>query len=145
VTHRVRDELKDPAAVKSGDESEKSAAAGAATGGLMGALLATPLLLIPGVGPVLLAGPISAGLTGAIVGGFLGSMAGWGVHEDQIGRYQEMVNEGKYLIVASGDPQEVAAATEALQATNPDHLHVHAQTSADAPGVIASVPDDPDS
>ena len=69
-------------------------------------------------------------------------MGGWGVHENHVSRYQEMVNQGKILIVANGDPQQVALATETLQHTNTEQLHVHAQTSADAPDVIESAQDD---
>lgn len=114
-----------------GDESERDAAKGAGVGGLIGALLGAPLLAVPGIGPLLAAGPIATGLTGAIVGGFLGSMAGWGVHKDRVKEYERQVQEGAVLVVATGDPLEVANAREILDDTGATAVDLHAQTSAD--------------
>jgi hypothetical protein len=114
-----------------GDISERTAIGGAALGGLMGFLLASPLLMIPGLGPVLIAGPIAAGMTGAIVGGFLGGMAGWGVHADRIQEYEEKVRAGSALVVVSGEPDDVATAKQILEETEAQEVHLHA-TSADA-------------
>src|SRR5690606_26745433 len=61
-------------------------AAGMATGGVMGGLggvlLGLGALAIPGIGPIVAAGPIVAGLTGAgigaAVGGLVGALVNWG-------------------------------------------------------------------
>lgn len=133
VTFRVEDQLEQPAAVQSGDEAEKATAVGAASGGLLGLLLGAPMLTVPGVGAAIVAGPIAAmGLTGAVVGGLLGSMTGWGVHEDHLKRYQGYVDDGKLLVVATGNPLEVANAMEAMKSTNTIELNTHADMSADA-------------
>jgi len=121
--------------LQAGDKSEENAAKGAGLGGLFGLLLATPILMIPGVGPVLVAGPLAAGLTGAIVGGFLGGLMGWGVQDDQVERYQQYVYLGKTLVVAHGAPVAVATAEEHLRQTNFAKLDLHATTSADAPEI----------
>jgi hypothetical protein len=118
--------------IRAGDESENQAAAGAAVGGLLGMLLGAPLIAIPGIGPLLLAGPLATGITGALVGGFLGSMSGWGVHSDHVAGYQNLVHEGKVLVVAHGDPSEVALAENVLRETHPLELHLHAPDSADS-------------
>lgn len=135
VTHSVSDEVLQEDVLQYGDETEKDAAKGAGVGGLLGLLLGTPLLMIPGVGPVLIAGPLAAGLTGAIVGGFLGAMAGWGVHEDGVQQYEQQVKQGKLLVVANGDPKQTAEAQRVLRETNVEDIHLHAPTSADAPEV----------
>ena len=126
--------------MQSGDETEKSTAVGAATGGLLGILLGAPLLAIPGIGPALVAGPLAAGLTGAAVGGFLGSMQGWGVHEDHIKQYQRAVDEGKLLVVATGNPQQVAEAKGVLQGTKALTVNTHADNSADAGDIVRGLP-----
>src|SRR5687767_14249622 len=70
VTHDVAKEIPREQVLQFGDQSTKDVAKGAGVGGLLGALLATPLLAIPGVGVAIFAGPLAAGATGAIVGGF---------------------------------------------------------------------------
>ena len=123
--------------VKPGDESERQAATGAAFGGLLGVLVGAPLLAIPGVGPLLLAGPIATGMTGALVGGFLGSMSGWGVHADHVAEYQRKVEKGKVLVIATGNPRQIADAERILQQTHPIEMRLHAEDSADADEIVA--------
>src|SRR5262245_46874464 len=82
VSRSVKKELpREKDVLEKDDQAAPDARTGATLGGLVGLLLGAPLLTIPGVGLVLLAGPIATAITGAIVGGFLGSMAGWGVPE----------------------------------------------------------------
>jgi len=124
--------------LRAGDESENKAAAGAAAGGLVGMLVGAPLLAIPGVGPLLLAAPVATGMTGALVGGFLGSMSGWGVHSDHVGEYERMVRSGKVLVVAHGDPTEIARAEQLLRETHPVEMHLHAPDDADSEEIVRS-------
>jgi hypothetical protein len=132
VTHSVTEELPQEDSLQYGDKTERNAARGAGVGGLIGMLLGTPLVTVGGLGAVLIAGPIATGLAGAIVGGLLGAMTGWGVHADHVHRYEKKVSEGALLVVANGDPQQVAEATKVLQQTDADEIHLHAETSADS-------------
>jgi hypothetical protein len=131
VTRSLTDQVPEREELQYGDETEKSAATGAGLGGLVGLLLGTPLLTIPGIGAMLIAGPIAMGLAGALVGGFLGAMGGWGVHTDHVRGYEQQVAEGKLLVIAHGDPLQVAKAEELLTATEASEVHLHAETSAD--------------
>jgi hypothetical protein len=72
------------------------------------------------------------GLAGAIVGGFLAALQGWSVHRDHVGDYEKQVAEGSLLVIAHGDPLQVAEAESALQKTQADEVHLHAETSADS-------------
>jgi hypothetical protein len=119
-------------AIEFGDETEKDTAIGAGAGVLVGLLSAAAVSSITGVGAFLLAGPIVAA---GIVGGLLGATAGWGVHKDHIARYEEKLKEGKVLVIAHGDPLRVAEAERVLQDTSPSELHLHAESSADAPEI----------
>ncbi len=122
----------DAKSLQLGDQSESQAAKGAGAGGLIGLLLATPIVIASGgLGAVLLAGPMAMGLTGAVVGGLVGAMKGWGIHDDHIQRYEQRVADGSALILAHGNPQQVAQAEEILQGTEPQELTLHAETSAD--------------
>ncbi|AZU61684.1 general stress protein [Neobacillus mesonae] len=90
-----------------GTTTEKSAITGAATGGALGGILGllagVGALAIPGIGPIVAAGPIAATLTGAAagagVGGLAGVLIGLGIPEDEADRYEGYVKEGKFLVV----------------------------------------------
>lgn len=90
-----------------GTKTEEGLAAGAATGGILGGLtgllVGIGALAIPGIGPIVAAGPIAATLTGAAVGagagGLTGALIGMGIPEDEAGRYEGYVKEGKILVV----------------------------------------------
>jgi uncharacterized membrane protein len=131
VTHSVTEEVPDRQAMQHGDESEHGAAAGAGVGGLLGFLLGAPLLTIPGVGPLLIAGPLATGATGAIVGGFLGALGNWGVHEDHVASYEELVQQGKMLAVDNDQPDQLAEAKRLLDTTPAEEVRMHMETSAD--------------
>ena len=73
--------------VSAGDYAKAGAGTGAWFGGLFGLMVGAAAVLVPGVGPVVVAGPLAAalmaGLEGAIagtaLGGLAGALVGWGV------------------------------------------------------------------
>ena len=85
------------------------AKAGAYVGGALGLLAGLGALAIPGVGPVIAAGPIATALgstalgagLGAAAGGLLGGLVGLGVPEEEAGYYTEGVRRGGALLSAS--------------------------------------------
>ncbi|REJ70061.1 MAG: DUF1269 domain-containing protein [Planctomycetota bacterium] len=132
VTHSVQDEVPQEESLQYGDETERDATKGAGVGGVVGALLGAPLITIPGVGPLMLVGPMAAG---AVVGGLIGAMGGWGVHEDHVQRYQEMLQDGDLLVVFNGNPEQVANAQRVLEQSEATEVHLHDKTSADDPSI----------
>lgn len=80
------------------------AATGAAIGGVGGALLSLGAATIPGIGPVIAAGPLVAGLVGAGVGaaagGLVGALIDAGIPEEHAGYYAEGVRRGSMLVTA---------------------------------------------
>ncbi|MBM7649595.1 putative membrane protein [Bacillus ectoiniformans] len=88
-------------------KAEEGAAAGAATGGVLGGLAGIAAgagaLAIPGIGPIIAAGPIVAGLTGAAAGagagGLTGALVGLGIPEEDAEHYNTEVKEGKMLVL----------------------------------------------
>jgi hypothetical protein len=135
VTRNVTEQVPHEETLQLGDNTERNAVKGAGFGGLFGLLLGAPLLAIPGVGPVLLAGPLAVGMTGAIVGGFLGSMSGWGVHSDRVEEYEELVRGGSVLVVAHGTPRQVAEAKRTFDHSDAKDVHLHARASDETPEV----------
>nr|WP_317617292.1 general stress protein [Paenibacillus elgii] len=105
----IAKDKKDVSAVadQTGSKAPEGAAAGAATGGMLGGiaglLAGIGALAIPGVGPIIAAGPIAATLTGAAVGagagGIVGGLIGMGIPEDEAKRYNEYVKEGSILVL----------------------------------------------
>ena len=68
VTHHVQELPLQESAVEDDAQADRNAAAGAGFGGILGMLLGTPLINVSGIGAVLVAGPIAAGLAGAAIG-----------------------------------------------------------------------------
>jgi hypothetical protein len=96
-----------------------TALAGGATGGIIGGALGwvarIGLLAIPGFGPMIAAGPIMAALSGAAIGGTLGSITGslisLGMHDSEAKRYEGQVRSGRILIsVHTSTRDKVASA-----------------------------------
>ena len=98
------------------------AGAGAAVGGVLGWLVGIGALAIPGVGPLVAAGPIVAALAGAgaagATGGLVGGLIGAGIPEVEAKRYAGRIREGGYLIsVHCDDSAWAKRAEEILEAT----------------------------
>ena len=78
------------------------AGAGGITGGVLGLLAGIGALAIPGVGPLIAAGPIMAALSGAAVGATIGGVAGgligMGMPEFEAKRYADSVKGGNILM-----------------------------------------------
>lgn len=110
VISKSREEV-DAVADETGTHVAEGAVSGAATGGALGGiggvLAGLGALAIPGIGPVIAAGPIVAGLTGAAagagVGGLAGALIGMGIPEDEANRYNEYFESGKILVLVDED------------------------------------------
>ncbi len=106
VITRDRDELKN-ISDDTGTMAPEGVATGAATGGVVGGiaglLAGIGALAIPGIGPILAAGPIVATLTGAAIGagagGLVGGLIGLGIPEDEAKEYEGYVDSGKILVL----------------------------------------------
>jgi hypothetical protein len=94
------------------------AGAGAAVGGLGGLLLAVAPLAIPGIGPIVAAGPIAAALTGAgigaVAGGLIGGLTNLGVPEEEAHYYAEGVRRGGILVTVAADDGATAERAVAI-------------------------------
>ncbi len=89
------------------DGAVAGAGTGALVGGVLGLLVGVGALAIPGVGPVLAAGPLAATLTGAgigaVAGGLLGALVDLGVPEEDAHYYTEGVRRGGALVTVAAD------------------------------------------
>ena len=107
---------------KAPEGAATGAGAGAAIGGVLGWLVGIGALAIPGIGPLVAAGPIVAALAGAgaagATGGLVGGLIGGGIPEVEAKRYAGRIREGGYLISVHCDDKTWARrAEEILEAT----------------------------
>ena len=121
-----------------GDRMKYWGKMGALWGGLWGLLFGAAFFWVPGVGPLLVAGPLSAAIVGAlenavVVGGLSAMGAGLysiGIPKNSILSYETAIKVNKYLLVAHGTEAEVAKAKEILKTTKPAQLDEHALAAA---------------
>ncbi|HQE05153.1 MAG: general stress protein [Tepidanaerobacteraceae bacterium] len=85
---------------------------GGVLGGLAGLAMGAGALAIPGLGPVIAAGPIAGLLSGAATGGIAGGLIDWGIPEEQGRKYEEEVKKGKILAAVRAHEGKVDAAAE---------------------------------
>ena len=98
------------------------AGTGAALGGVLGWLVGIGAIAIPGIGPLVAAGPVFAALAGAgaggAAGGLVGGLVGAGIPEIEAKRYAGRIREGGYLVsVHCDDSAWAKRAEEILEAT----------------------------
>lgn len=110
--------------------------AGGVVGGTLGLLAGIGALAIPGVGPLIAAGPIMgtlAGLgVGGAVGGLVGALVGLGIPEYEAKRYEGRVKDGGVLLSVHCDTSdEVSRAKDLLKETGADDIASSSEGSAD--------------
>ena len=97
-------------------------ATGGVIGGTLGLLAGIGMLAIPGLGPLIAAGPIVAALAGVgaggAVGGIMGALIGMGIPEYEAKRYEGAVKDGGTLLSVHCDTSEqITMAKQALRDT----------------------------
>lgn len=112
------------------------AGAGAVVGGILGWLTGIGMLAIPGVGPLMAAGPIIAALAGAgavgITGGIAGALIGMGIPEYEAQRYEGRVKEGGILLSIHADNDDWKKKGEyILKHTGADDISDRKEAGAD--------------
>jgi hypothetical protein len=112
------------------------AGAGAALGGVLGWLVGVGALAIPGIGPLVAAGPVVAALAGAgaagATGGLVGGLIGAGIPEVEAKRYAGRIREGAYLVsVHCDDSTWAKKAEEILERTGGRDVVHTAEAAAD--------------
>src|SRR5262245_37676892 len=105
-------------ATKAPEGASAGATTGALVGGSLGWLAGLGALAIPGVGPLVAAGPIVAALAGAgaggAVGGVTGALVGWGIPEHEAKRYEGRVKSGGILLSVHADSSEWAGTVQEI-------------------------------
>jgi hypothetical protein len=116
-----------------GDRIKHWGGVGAFWGGLWGMLFGAAFFVIPGIGPLLVAGPLVAWIVGALEGAVVVGGAGAvgaglfsiGVPKDSVLKYEIALKTDKYLLMIQGTGAEVARAREILAGTHPTEFQTH--------------------
>lgn len=117
-------------AVNEASKAPEGATAGATVGGALGGILmglvATGIILIPGVN-VVAAGPLLAVLAGigggGTVGGLLGGLVGMGIPEHEAKLVEQGLERGSVLVGVRAHADRVDVARKLLQDAGGTHVH----------------------
>lgn len=99
---------------------------GGAIGGIGGLLLSAGALTIPGIGPIIAAGPLAATIAGAVGGGITGGLVDWGIPAAKSEEYTNEVSSGNTLAVLKSTQDKVAQAVQILTANGAMNVETHA-------------------
>lgn len=121
---------------KAPEGATTGAGSGAVIGGALGWLAGIGALAIPGVGPLIAAGPIMGLLAGVGVGGavgtILGALIGMGIPEYEAKRYEGRIKEGGILLSVHCDSSDwVKRAKDLLKDTGAEDIDSTGEAGAD--------------
>ena len=116
-----------------GDRMKVWGKLGAFWGGFWGLLFGSALFFIPGIGPLIVFGPLVSWIIGALEGaavvGGLGALAAAlysiGIPKDSVMKYETAIKSAKFLVIAHGTADEVAKAKSILETAGAAQIDVH--------------------
>jgi hypothetical protein len=118
-----------------GDRMKYWGKIGAFWGGIWGLLFGSALFAIPGIGPILVAGPLVGWIVGAlegalVVGGVSAIGAGLvsiGIPKDSVIKYEVALKSDKFILIVHGTQEAVYAARIILDGTDSESEDIHWQ------------------
>jgi len=116
-----------------GDRMKAWGKAGAFWGWIWGCLFGSAFFFVPGIGPLIVGGPLVVWIVGALenavlIGGLSAIGAGLfslGIPKDSIVKYETALKAGKFVLIAHGSSEEAAHAKDILDQTKPETLENH--------------------
>lgn len=98
---------------------------GGALGGVAGLLAGVGALAIPGIGPIVAAGPLAGALSGAVTGGVAGGLIDLGIPEERGRQYEEELKQGGILAVVETSDDKVNDASAILRRNGAKDVETH--------------------
>lgn len=98
---------------------------GGTLGGAAGLLASVGALVIPGIGPIVAAGPLAATLTGAVAGGVVGGLMDYGIPQKESHTYESRLNAGDMVLLVRSDGDEVDKAEHLFKQHNATDIYVN--------------------
>jgi len=117
----------------SGDRVQYWGTQGVFWGALWGSLSGSAFFWIPGVGPLVVAGPLTAWIVSAlegalVVGGisaFGAALYSVGIPKDSLLEYESALTAGKFVLILNGTSEETERAQLILRESKPDFVNDH--------------------
>ncbi len=100
---------------------------GGTLGGIGGLLMGAGALMLPGIGPIIAVGPITAAVGGAIAGGIAGGLIDWGIPAEASQRYEQEVAGGSILAIIRTDTTKVGSAAQILRQNGAKDVENHSK------------------
>jgi hypothetical protein len=116
-----------------GDRMKYWGKMGAFWGGMWGLLAGSAFLIVPGVGPVVIAGPVAAWIVSALEGAvFVGGVSALGaglvslgISKDKALKYESSIKAGKFLLILHGTETDAVKARNTLESTEAEEVDIH--------------------
>jgi len=116
-----------------GDRMKYWGKLGAFWGGIWGLLFGSAFFFVPGIGPLVVGGPLVAWIVGAlegaaVVGGFsaLGAaLYSIGIPNDSIVKYETAIKSDKFILLVHGPKDEIGRAKEILDTSEAMEVNTH--------------------
>ena len=107
------------------DDITDGALTGGTLGGIGGLLLGAGALAVPGLGPIIAAGPIAGALSGAFAGGIAGGLIDWGIPSASSHRYEQRIAEGGILALIKTSAAKINQAAAVLRQNGAFDVETH--------------------
>jgi len=98
---------------------------GGLLGGIAGLVIGAGSLVIPGLGVIAAAGPITGLLSGAVTGGIVGGLIDLGIPESRSRHYESEVKQGKVLFSMKTDEDKVGSISSILRNNGASNVEVY--------------------
>jgi hypothetical protein len=105
-------------------------------GWMWGALFGSAFLVVPGIGPIMVGGPLVSWIIGALetavftgsLSALGGALASIGIAKDSILRYETALKSSKFILIVHGTTQEAQKAKNILLQHKAEEANVHEVT-----------------
>ena len=114
-------------------------------GWIWGLLLGSAFFIIPGVGPVMVGGPLVSWIIGALETAALtagfgvlgGALASIGIPKDSVLRYETALKSGRFIVILHGSAAEVEKAKDVLAQSQAEASELHGVSLGANPALVA--------
>lgn len=112
------------------DDLSEGTSWGGAIGGAAGLLAGAGALAIPGIGPIIAAGPLAAALSGVVAGGIAGGLIDMGIPEEEGQQFEEDVKQGKVLAIVETTTERLDTAEDTLKEHGAENVKLYSDNQS---------------